>query len=337
MSEKNEEGQTPPAKNGNSPIAMSRRSLLSLGAWTTGTLAVGAVGGIGSQYGDRLLNVVEDYFDISPQRDLGDAFYEFTLSRVMAMSMGNYNLVRAQQGGKQQPSVYIKRAGTGVTNGLCGAFPNYEPSVCSDHQVVEFQNLGDAIYLGGPFSNPKTAEYLGYDLSAADRLMPNIPCPRASNSFRLPFEFLNGETTRGEFDGIIDTAKRYDGGVEVERPVFRVRDRDNGKVYRCEKDGDWLANEYLQIVRVIDKSGHVKIFVWGLHGHSISGFLRPGDTIKNNINQLVARTEGIEQFHALIPIKLERARAIDGSYMSAVADWDVVDSNSLVRDISGVF
>ena len=321
--------------NNTDPQDPSRRRLLKLGAWVGSTLLASAA----SRYTDKGLNVVEELLGESQDRtpDLGQAFLRLSLGKLPAISTGNGNLVAAINDTQPKISSYIRRAGVGVSGALCAAFPNYQPKVCSSPELSPFDGVGDGLFLGGPFSNPDTARFLGYDLSLRDRLVPQLPCPKASADFRLPFEFLNGESTRGEFGGTVYTAKRFDNGERVERPVFRIKDRKHGNTWRCETEDGWLASEFLQIVRVITRDGHVKLFAWGLHGHSLDGFLRPGQTITRNLQELTDRTKKFAQFHALIPTKLERARALDGAYMRATPQWDLVDRYGLVRDLSGVF
>ncbi|MBR9893697.1 hypothetical protein GYB14_18530 [bacterium] len=314
---------------------LSRRQILKIGLWSG--LSGAAVSTVGGRYTNELLNIAEDLTGFSPDRSLGELFQSFSLRTLPDLSVGNFNLAAQLKGKSDKPSAYVRRAGTGVSGAICSAFPSFEPEVCKDYRSEAFIKTTDAILLGGPFSNPDTAAYLGYDLSAQDRLFPGLPSPRAKDDFSLPFEFLNGETTRGEFDGAVEKAVRFDGGVQVERPMWRIRDRRNGNVIRCEKDGDWLASEYLQIIRVIDRAGNVKIFAWGLHGHSLSGFFWPGEIIKSNLEELIERTDGLDQFHALLPVSLDRATAIDGPYMKATVDWRSVDRNRYIVDLSSSF
>ena len=58
-----------------------------------------------------------------------------------------------------------------------------------------------------------------------------------------------------------------------------------------------------------------------------------GETIKNNLDELLSRTDNMRQFHALIPAKLIRQTAFDGPYMNATFEWDEVDRNGLVRKL----
>lgn len=323
-------------KSQSQPI--SRRGLLKVGAWTGSTLAAGTVGGIGGYVAGRFINVVEDLAGYGEDPTLGQLFRIFSLGCEPAISVGNVNLAASLQGKTDKPSAFLMTAGNGLTGAMCNAFPNYEPKLCRDYRSVEFENISDAIFLGGPFSNPDTARYLGYDLSKEDSQFPGLPCPHVGPNFQLPFEFLNGETTRGEFDGKVHKAKRYDNGREVERPIYRIKDRDNGRIWACDLDNGWLANEYLQIIRVRDRNQRLKIFAWGLHGHSLSGFFLAGhDNIRENLDALISRTENMEQFHALIPVKLERKRGIDGPYMRSSPDWDTADRHHLIRDLTPRF
>lgn len=261
----------------------------------------------------------------SPKRyDVGDTFKILFGNVLPDLSVGSGNLQAISQGKAAKPSVYIQHAAQRLSCGFQEVFKNRAIEICEEPDKKSFEQINDGLFLGGPLANSQLAHYLGYDLiektnRSGDK---SVFLPRASKNFSLRFESFHGEGALGEFDGALKTAKRWDGGKEVERPMFALKDHQTGKIIHCEKKGDFLANEYFQIVKRRDQYGRLKVFMWGFHGHSLQGFMSDeNQAFKRNMNELVARVEGMQEFQAVIPMSYEQRKA-DGPYIHALAQWD---------------
>ena len=259
----------------------SRRHFLKVGLWKVlGGLGVGVTAGatatVGQRYTEHVLNITEDLFGFNGQKGLGTLFKELTLGRLPALGLGTTHEVKAISSPYQGPGISINMAARAIVGAILDGFPTQKTAIQPNYKDIQFDNLSDVIFLGGALNNPDAAQFIGYDMSRRDRLNPVLPLPKISSNFRLPFAVLNGETTLGEFGGRISTARRFDEGREVERPMYRVLDRDSGKTLVCDTDNGWLASEFFQIIRLIDRYNNVKIFAWGLHGHTTAGFFFEG-------------------------------------------------------------
>ena len=205
---------------------------------------------------------------------------------------------------------------------------NVELRMCDDFEHVTASDLKQAVVLGGPLSNPDLATLLGYDMAQEDRQRPGVYLPRLKDkgSF-LRWSSFHGETTLGEFDGLEQKAIRYEFGEEVERAQYAIRDYWNGRTLRCDVDPKTgrLESEYLQIVQLWHPEGYRQTFIWGLHGHSLEGFMAHSDSFETGLKALLSRVEGAGSFQALVPVELKHAAGPAGYRTDAFPDWEKME------------
>jgi hypothetical protein len=304
---------------------ISKREFLKVALWSgAGTSVALATNQILSRYIDKTINVVEDYVTdrpLSVQESLNSLFD----SKIHSVAYGNYNQVAVLKESKPHKiSPYISRATKSLFQATRAAFPDYQVNIVQKEEIRLFQSFGDEdlVYLGGPLSNPALAEYLGYNLAQKDAVNPEITLPKIGKKFKLRYEHYHGESTLGELAGTICTAKRYSSGNIVQRPQFAIFDHALDRFLRCDIENGWLASEYLQIVKVKDgkSNGASRIFIWGLHGHSLDAFFDE-EEVAFNLDKLCEFTSGVQQFQLLLPVSLKVAQGYDNPYMKGKIEW----------------
>jgi hypothetical protein len=258
-----------------------------------------------------------------------DALKVLTDSRAgFRIVTGTFNKQASVEGKAPQLSTYIDSANGSLNTVFCNAYKDlFEPQRC---RVIAPQPVNindDAFLIGGPLANEELAADLGYEIAritlpdARGQLREQY-VPRTTPRFLLKYEHLHGDGQLGFLDGSLRFADRYDRGELVTRPQFAIRDTDTGRIMTCAMNGGLLGQEFLQIVRIRRPNGAVRLYMWGLHGHALEGFTA-ADVFKSNLNELVSRVEGIEQFQALVPMTLDVKSCTVYRYrMVATANWE---------------
>jgi len=298
---------------------MERRKFLKFGLWTSAALSAGISGAAGGS----IYNLAEDLV-FPEQKDISDLLNAFLGSQLPEISVGNYNQVRVAEGKSAKPSHYIQMSASRLVCALSKAHPEVELRTCGDYEAKPYQGLTDVVVLGGPISNPDLAGLLGYERSQEDRLKPGILIPKADpKKFKLRWEMLHGDTTLGEFDGHIKKALRFENFEEVERAQYAIRDLKRGRVLHTSVDPatGLLENEYLQIVQLWHPKGYRQTFIWGLHGHSLLGFVGDEEELRIGLQHLLSLSENMGSYQALVPVELQHLHTPQGNITRGKADW----------------
>ena len=327
-------------------MSVDRRTFLKgLGGLGLSALGVAVGAGITTTVSNNVssgLQKTYDYFgDRMAPLKIGAAARGLVGDRIPAICCGAVNRQAVREGKAIRHSSYIETARLTLQTALCEAWgEEIEFRKCSplDAPVVNAQEFNDMVFLGGPLANDYLAHLLGYRLDevqviGADGSDQIQSIPRADPAkFALRFEHFHGDGQLGEFDGRVRTAERWDDFNLVTRPQFAIFDHKTQQMLRCETDGQMLASEYLQVVKLPSAQGGNHVFIWGLHGHSIQSFFEPSEA-RSNMDALISLVGERRQFQALIPITLRPERRSGGFVMAGRPVWE----KAIVEDLKGVF
>lgn len=253
---------------------------------------------------------------------------------------GNINFV---SDGKPTVSRYSKSSTAKFHTAIRNSYKDdFEFKDINETPIVDldFSKQSSGLYLGGPMANSHTAAILGYSLDGNIKdTVTGFVIPQVKDGFNLPFQHHHGETAFGEFDGKKNTALRTrTNGDFKESPMSAIMDRRNNDSHRllmCDKDiHGRLSREYLQILKIV-QNGKTRMFLWGLHGMSSESFTSELH-FEQNLIKLAEHTEGLKEFHALIPMEISYPKIIgspDKYESNCVANWDAAKSNDWIVDL----
>ena len=89
-------------------------------------------------------------------------------------------------------------------------------------------------------------------------------------------------------------------GLEVERAVYKLLDKNTGEYLVPEIENGFLMSEWLTIVRIKDRESF-KVVLGGMHGYSTEEFSR---NITSNIEKLKSIVGSDEQYQVIVPVIL---------------------------------
>jgi uncharacterized protein DUF4062 len=233
-------------------------------------------------------------------------------SRSVQIFAGETNKLGALTG-KVGRSYFLATAAAKFGAFLKGALGinNFQESDADDPVFSLRFTENDLLLLGGPVSNDVAACVTGHSFIEIETggKLTRLPVFRGYPGLR--WGFYCGDTGFGMSQGVYRSARRFDRGEEVERPLYGVVDLNDGKqpsLFPAGSDS-FLREEALLIGRLrnpFDPNRFVTT-LGGVHGYSTLAFV--GDLSKN-LDQLTHLIKGCEQYQVLVPVVLDHQESL---------------------------
>lgn len=240
------------------------------------------------------------------------------ISKPLQIYAGTNQLARAE--GKKGLSVYLQTAGAAfskaVETSLGGkvSFQEVEP----DDTLLKLDVEKELLLLGGPVANVLGGNVTGYQyVNLASGI--NLPIFK-SNDFR--WGYYCGDNEYGSYSGVIEKAKRCEGGAIIERPLYAIVDNhssSNPKRFQKDENG-FLKEEVLLITKTTNPfhDNFSMFIIGGMHGYSIQTF---STEIEKNLSELKEKLRGSQQYQIYIPVALEHRKKRGVHVTEATLNW----------------
>lgn len=241
------------------------------------------------------------------------------IAKPMQIYAGTNLLAKAE--GKKGLSIYLKSAGAAfskvVESSLGGkvVFEEVQP----DDTLLKLDVEKELILLGGPVANMLGGTVTGYQYEHL-KSGPDLPIFK-SNNFR--WGYYCGDEEYGSYFGTIEKAKRCEGGLIVERPLYAIVDnKSSANLRRFKKDDNgFLKEEVLLITKTKNPfNDYFSMFIiGGMHGYSIQKFAKE---IEENLSELKGKIRESEQYQIYVPVDLEHKKKREIHVTEASLNWD---------------
>lgn len=302
----------------------SRRVFLwAMGGFVTSQVAAGFLGRVGEGIWAITLDPVTLFPSNTDKELISFLFNSENLPKVYA---GEGNKL-AKSEGKLGLSSYLRNASETFNAFIPKAFGLEIIKKDSDDQVFAYNPHQSALFLGGPVANDETARLAHYrfeEIALDNGKTVRLPVfDKTLKQYR--WGQLHGEKGFGVYvnkkTGVSErrTAKRYDGGNLVERPIYALVDLStNTEIFPSIENG-FLKNEWLTIIKRVENK-RSKVIIGGLHGYSSEAFARD---IDKNLEKLKSMVGNKNEFQIIIPVHLDHTKALDGRwYTSGALVWE---------------
>lgn len=230
------------------------------------------------------------------------------------------NQLAIAAGKKNGLSPYLENAGFSFSNlvstNLKGkvSFETLPPT--HDRLIIDKEK--ELILLGGPVANSLGGLILGYDY---DKLDDGTRFPKFESN-ELRWGFYCGDIMYGGYGGKIEKAKRFEGGMLVDRPLYAIHDKTVSDIIRFKRDSDgFLQNEVLLVTKKPNpyNEDYSVFVIGGMHGYSIDEF---SSNIYANIYKLKDKIQRHRSYQIYIPVNLTHDKDMDYKITKAFLDWE---------------
>lgn len=262
------------------------------------------------------------YGHISYQLRKSELKHVADISKPLQIYAGTNQLAKAE--GKKGLSIYLKTAGAAFSKAVetsLGGKVMFE-EVQPDDTLLKLDVEKELILLGGPVANVLGGAVTGYRY---EHLPSGIDLPVfKSSDFR--WGYYCGDSEYGSYSGVIQKAKRCEGGVIIERPLYAIVDnRSSSNPRRFRKDDNgFLKEEVLLITKTRNpfQDDFSMFIIGGMHGYSIQQFSR---NIEKNLSELKNKLRGSNQYQIYVPVDLDHKKKQGIHVTEAVLNWKAAE------------
>lgn len=256
-------------------------------------IGAGVVGGFTGGVGRKVFNTIfpSDKGVVEADREALEVLFGGT-DELPSIFAGAGNLQGAAVG-INNTSVYLSYSAEKFTNYITKVMrPVLNVVESNEGNEFIYDHRKSSLFLGGPPANEITSKLLGYS-------RVSLSCDGGKRLFARRFSSSTGK--------------------EVERPVFKMIDKNSGELFVPRIDQGYLASEWLSIIRLKEGKKHT-VVIGGMHGYSTEAFCK---YITRNIEHLKNIVGEYEQFQVVVPVSLaHRKDNLGTTYTSGEINWE---------------